>query len=93
MIAVHRGAPPVELNRNIHELAPDQRRYNNLSADTKTALKKSLLESQGHICAYCMRRIDGPEDAKLECLARVNSTAVPPTEYRRSAHAVPAPTE
>ncbi len=28
-----------------------------------------------------------------QCLARVNSTAVPPTEYRRSAHAVPAPTE
>lgn len=66
MIAVHRGTPPVELNRNIHELASDQRTYNNLSADTKTALKKSLLESQGHICAYCMCRIDGPEDAKLE---------------------------
>lgn len=66
MIAVYRGTPPAELNRNIHELTPDQRTYENLSADTKTALKKSLLKSQGYICAYCMRRIDGPDDAKLE---------------------------
>ena len=29
----------------------------------------------------------------LICLARANSTAVPPTEYRRSAHTVPPPTE
>ena len=35
---------------------------------TRTALKESLLESQGHLCAYCMRRIDDADHVKLEHL-------------------------
>lgn len=66
MIAVHRGAPPIELSNNIHDLASDQRSYENLSAETKAALKDALLKRQGFICAYCMRRVNGIEEAKLE---------------------------
>jgi|TARA_R110000751_G_scaffold82578_1_gene166154 uncharacterized protein (TIGR02646 family) len=31
--------------------------YNNLTADVKTNLKESLLDEQGHLCAYCMGSI------------------------------------
>lgn len=32
----------------------------------KTELRKSLLEEQGFICAYCMQRIRGADDTKIE---------------------------
>lgn len=68
MLAIKRGEPPAELTKNVRELLPEQRVYENLSSATRTALKESLLESQGYLCAYCMRRIDDADHAKLEHL-------------------------
>lgn len=31
--------------------------YEELSTDTKNAIRQSLLEEQGYLCAYCMKRI------------------------------------
>lgn len=31
--------------------------YNDLSTDAKNATRRSLLEEQGYLCAYCMKRI------------------------------------
>lgn len=68
MLAINRGEPPAELTKNVQELLPEQRSYENLSSETRTALKESLLERQGHLCAYCMRRIEDADHAKLEHL-------------------------
>ena len=43
MLAIKRGEPPVELTKNVRELLPEQRVYENLSSETRTALKESLL--------------------------------------------------
>lgn len=32
----------------------------------KSALRKSLLEEQGYLCAYCMKRIRQNKDIKIE---------------------------
>lgn len=66
MLAIKRGEPPVELTKNVQELLPEQRVYESLSSETRSALKRALLKSQGHLCAYCMRRIDDVDHAKLE---------------------------
>ncbi|HJA29515.1 MAG TPA: hypothetical protein IAA15_08125 [Candidatus Olsenella pullicola] len=66
MIAIKRGTPPEELIRESHEMLPDQRRYDNLSTETKRVVKESLLKSQGYLCAYCMRRVADVDGAKLE---------------------------
>lgn len=66
MIRIRRGSPPRELHDNIIELGKENATYERLSSETKTALKKSLLKSQGYLCAYCMCRVSYAEDAKLE---------------------------
>lgn len=38
----------------------------NFNSLDKTELRKSLLEEQGYLCAYCMRRISGDKDVKIE---------------------------
>ena len=68
MLKIDRGEPPAELTENVQELLPEQRSYENLSSETRAALKESLLERQGHLCAYCMRRIEDVDHAKLEHL-------------------------
>uniref|UniRef100_UPI003FF03370 retron system putative HNH endonuclease n=1 Tax=Lachnospira eligens TaxID=39485 RepID=UPI003FF03370 len=37
--------------------------YENMSSDLKQKITESLLKEQGHLCAYCMRKI--PENRKL----------------------------
>ena len=66
MLAIRRGEPPAELTRNVRELLPGQRVYENLSTETRAALKNTLLKRQGYLCAYCMRRIRDADHAKLE---------------------------
>ncbi len=66
MIVIKRGNPPHELTQEIQQLRSEQRTYENLSTPTKDAIKKELLERQGHLCAYCMRRIQDVREAKLE---------------------------
>lgn len=66
MIPVKRGDPPVELVQCLHKLLPEQRTYVSLPTEVKSALKETLLQRQGYLCAYCMRRIDSADHAKLE---------------------------
>lgn len=41
-------------------------RFDDMDADVKTQLRNSLLAEQGHLCAYCMRRIYDEHDVKIE---------------------------
>ena len=66
MIAVTHGAPPAILATNVRGLRPEQRTYEELSSETKAALRESLLDDQGYLCAYCMRRVSDAAHARLE---------------------------
>ena len=37
-----------------------------MDSDVKKSLSNSLLKEQGHLCAYCMCRIKGEQDVKIE---------------------------
>ena len=37
-----------------------------MDADVKSQLRQTLLEEQGHLCAYCMKKLDKNEDVKIE---------------------------
>lgn len=41
-------------------------RYSDISSSDKNIIKESLMQEQGHICAYCMSRIEDVENVKLE---------------------------
>lgn len=43
-------------------------RFNDMDSEVKEQLRKALLREQGHLCAYCMRRIRGANDVKIEHL-------------------------
>lgn len=66
MIVIRRGAPPQALIKDVQGLLPEQRTYENLSSETKRALKETLLDRQGYLCAYCMCRVKVVDHAKLE---------------------------
>lgn len=40
-------------------------RFDDMDSDVKKQLRESLLKEQGHLCAYCMRRIDA-KNVKIE---------------------------
>lgn len=40
--------------------------FDDMDADVKKQLRDSLLAEQGHLCAYCMCRIDDERDVKIE---------------------------
>lgn len=39
-----------------------------METEVKTQIKLSLMEEQGYLCAYCMKRINKPEDTKLRII-------------------------
>lgn len=41
-------------------------RFDDMDSDVKIQLRESLLKEQGHLCAYCMKRIDDTKDTKIE---------------------------
>ena len=41
-------------------------RLDDRDPDVKIQLRESLLKEQGHLCAYCMRRITDAKDTKIE---------------------------
>lgn len=48
-------------------------RFDDMPSETKKELRRSLLEEQGYLCAYCMRRIaDGGAETKIEHLQARN---------------------
>ena len=55
MIAIHKQTEPSELleYRKLSDAT-----YADMPSDVKEKVKESLLKEQGHLCAYCMRKID-----------------------------------
>lgn len=60
MIQIRKNREPGEL---IQYRKQPGATYENMSSDLKQQIVESLLKEQGHLCAYCMRRI--PENRKL----------------------------
>lgn len=66
MIPIKKGAAPRELKQNVALLRSNPQTpatYAILRKDAKSAVLHSLLEEQGYLCAYCMRRIGENSDA------------------------------
>lgn len=40
--------------------------FDDMDSDVKNQLRESLLKEQGHLCAYCMKRIGDPKEVKIE---------------------------
>lgn len=40
--------------------------FDAMDLEVKVALRQSLLDEQGHLCAYCMRRLKSAQDVKIE---------------------------
>lgn len=58
MITIKKGKAPKELLQyGRQDLSP----YAGMPSDVKKKVIESLLSEQGHLCAYCMSRIDGGE--------------------------------
>lgn len=60
MIEIKKGREPDKL---LHYRQQDDASYEQMDKEVKEELLEKLLEEQGHICAYCMRRI--PEKRAL----------------------------
>lgn len=60
MIKINKGREPKELIA--YKQLPNAA-YEEMTSELKTIILDSLLKEQGHLCAYCMRRI--PETRKL----------------------------
>ena len=60
VIEIKKGREPEKLLRYRQQKGAS---YEQMDKDVKDDLPQKLLEEQGHICAYCMRRI--PEKRKL----------------------------
>lgn len=66
MLLIEKRQPPKSLVEDVMRLrageaqnpGSHQVRYGNLDPKTKDDVEESLLEEQGWLCAYCMRRID-----------------------------------
>lgn len=62
MIPIKTGQQPALLVKHKNTTVPDdptyKPTYDNLSTEARIELKQRLLEDQGYICAYCMRKID-----------------------------------
>lgn len=65
MIYIKKQAEPGKLLQYRHQPGA---RFDDMDADVKEQLRESLLREQGHLCAYCMRRINGQSDVKIEHL-------------------------
>lgn len=63
MIHIKKGVPPRTFtdftlhNPNLH--------FDDMPSEVKQALREALLQEQGHLCAYCMSRIDA-DNSKIE---------------------------
>lgn len=63
MLVIHKGKEPHSLYQ---EKCQGVQRYDDLKTETKEDIRENLLKEQGYLCAYCMRRIHGPRDMKIE---------------------------
>ncbi|NBH33059.1 hypothetical protein D3Z58_05740 [Clostridiaceae bacterium] len=65
MIYIKKNAEPAKLLQYRHQ---PNGRFDDMDADVKEQLRESLLKEQGHLCAYCMRRISEQVIQKLNIL-------------------------
>lgn len=66
MIYIQKGAEP---KRFLQYRYQPNARFDDMDADVKIQLREALLKEQGHLCAYCMCRINGTGDVKIEHFA------------------------
>ena len=68
MIEIKKSNPPSELVKlqkdAVDEGLTANEAYNKLSSDLKKQVKKQLMQDQGYLCAYCMRRIPDKRDVE-----------------------------
>jgi len=83
MVAIEKKHEPAELLQ--YRLKP-YATYTDMPADVKSKVKENLLNEQGHLCAYCMRKIDsgtGKQRCTIEhCLPQAVSSEADRLNYR-----------
>lgn len=63
MIYIKKSSEPGKLIEYRHQPGA---KFDDMDSDVKEQLRTSLLKEQGHLCAYCMKRIEGTGDVKIE---------------------------
>ncbi|NDO50695.1 TIGR02646 family protein [Lachnospiraceae bacterium MD335] len=63
MIYIQKKSEPNLLLEYRHQM---NARFDDMDSDVKNQLRESLLKEQGHLCAYCMKRIADTKDIKIE---------------------------
>ncbi len=66
MIYIQKGPEPKHFLEYRHQT---NARFDDMDSHVKAELREALLKEQGHLCAYCMCRINGAGDVKIEHLA------------------------
>lgn len=83
MIEIKKGKTPKEL---LQYRQQDFSSYEDMPSDVKKKVINSLLSEQGHLCAYCMSRIDsgeGKHRATIEhCIPQAVSTEKERLDYK-----------
>lgn len=84
MIEIKKGNEPKEL---LQYRQQDFASYADMPSDVKKKVIESLLSEQGHLCAYCMSRIDGGKHrATIEhCIPQSASTEKERLNYKNMA--------
>ena len=69
MIYIKKGREPAKLQQYKRKKAAS---FDAMDTDVKSEVRQALLKEQGHLCAYCMRKIDAT-DIKIEHYQARNS--------------------
>lgn len=65
MIVVQRGKEPNSLLA-FRKQNPDADYETDMPTDVLKDVRKQMWEEQGHLCAYCMKKIDDPREVRVE---------------------------
>lgn len=65
MIVVQRGKEPNNLLA-FRKQNPDADYETDMPTDVLKDVRKQMWEEQGHLCAYCMKKIDDPREVRVE---------------------------
>jgi uncharacterized protein (TIGR02646 family) len=71
------------------EASPQNLSYDNLSGEVKEEIKKRLLEEQGYLCAYTLRRLNGVDDCHIEHVLPQNAAREKDLDYGNMAGCFP----
>jgi uncharacterized protein (TIGR02646 family) len=90
---IDKSAAPRVYNDWLKEMrkdSPQNITYENLPTDKKNAVKIALLEEQGYLCAYTLRRITGVHDCHIEHVLARNSHPQNELDYTNMVACIPA---